>query len=245
MRHRILPAILVFVVLGLAGISRAAESPPRMITVTGTMVTQVAPDLIRWSVTLSETDVELGAAKARSDTGMKKLLGVVHELGVVPEDLQTGYLNVEREFDTKLSGSRVFKDWLVRRTITFKQRDLARFDEYFTRLIETADVEVSYGFENSKYHELRAETRLKAVNMAKQKAQAMCDALGVKLGTPVTIQEGAAGAPGITAPWFMENASNAVMQVPGVESTPDGSQGTFAAGQIEIRESVNVTFGIE
>ena len=51
--------------------------------------------------------------------------------------------------------------------MTLRQRDLARFDDIYSRLIATADIEASYGLESSAYHKARADTRLEAVRAAK------------------------------------------------------------------------------
>lgn len=246
-------ATRILFVLGVTACSIAfadTAAPPRTVSVSGTMVTRVAPDLINWSLTQSEHDVNLAAAKERSDGKMKALLTTIKELGVAPEDTQTGALRIERTYANSLAGNSVFKDWLVQRSITIKQRDTARFDEYFAKLISAADVELSYTFENSKYHELREETRLKAVNLAREKAQAMCERLGVHCGAPMSISE--APAPlfmPASGPWGATNAmggaSNGSIGLTSPSGTPDGVSETFASGQIEIRESVNITFAIE
>ncbi len=222
--------------------------PPRTVSVSGSMATQVAPDIVRWSLTQSENDVNLAAAKERSDMKMKALLCVVRELGVAPEDTQTGALRVERTYVDTPRRDHEFKDWLVQRTISLKQRDIARFDEYFAKLLGASELEVSYSFESSKYHELRADTRLKAVKLAREKAEAMCAALGVRCGAPMTITESSPQhyMPSST-PWHHANALSSASNGSVAVSfgPPDNAAGTFASGQIEIQETVSITFKIE
>ena len=43
--------------------------------------------------------------------------------------------------------------------VTLRQHDTTRFDEVLARLVEAADIEVSYQLESSEYHKLRAQRR--------------------------------------------------------------------------------------
>jgi uncharacterized protein YggE len=104
--------------------------------------------------------------------------------------------------------------------------------------VAAADVEVSYQLESSEYHALRAKTRLEAVKAAREKAAAMTELLGAKLGRVLRVAE-----PQETwSPYSF--ASNAAFATPR-QAEPDEAPGTFAPGSIEIRVSIEVIFEIE
>ena len=131
----------------------------------------------------------IAAIKKTNDTKVKTILDTIKQLNVAAEDMQTSHLNAQREFEESAPGKSVFKGWSLSRTIVFKQRDLGRFDDFFEKLFSAGDVEASYTFESSKYHEQRDQARLEAIRAAKKKAEAMCGELGVKLGGVKTVNE--------------------------------------------------------
>jgi uncharacterized protein YggE len=222
------------------------------ISVTGTMVTQVPPDIVVWSINLTSRGATLKEAKAASDLSMSRALDATKELSVAPADIQTSQLNAYREGGRDFWGNPVNKGWSVCRSITVKQRDLARFDELFTKLVDAADVEVNFRFESSKYHELRRETRIRAAEAAKEKAEAMVKALGAALGPPISVEEGvspvAMPGHGAFGPQIIDPKSNGAITFdwPAADPAGDGAAtGTLAPGMTEIRETVSVTFKIQ
>jgi len=214
--------------------------PRRTISVSGTAVARTVPDLVVWHVTTSDFDKNLLRAKESSDNKLKAILALREELGVNPEDMETGHLRIEREYHRDEHGNRTeFKHFAVTRSITIRQRDLKRFDEFLSKLVSSAEMEVSLGFESSRLHELRAETRLRALRIAREKAQAMAEELGDKLGMVLTVEEYRPSAAG--RDWV----SNVAYFDPESRLPADVSSGTFAPGAIEVRVTVYATFAIE
>lgn len=211
------------------------------ISVTGTAVTRVAPDIVSWSITIWDQG-QLADAKARNEEKTQAVLGVIRALGVAPEDVQTSYLAVEQQYNEDMLPRRISIGWVVSRTVTCKQRDIARFDEFIDKLLAMADVDVRYALETSHYLDLRKETRLNALRLAKEKAEAMCAAVGATLGAVTSIQEQQpqplwSGRP---------NIGNAIFTEPSPMQAQDtiADKTTMAPGLIEISESVNLSFAI-
>lgn len=233
--------LALVLVLGSAAAALAAdqEPPARTVSVAGTAVTKTVPDVVVWHITTNDFDKDLLRAKANSDVKLKAVLGLKDELGVKTEDLQTGHLNIRREYHRDGHGHRTeFKHFAVTRNVTIKQRDVKRFDEYLSRLVSSAEMEIRFNFESSRNHELRAETRLKALRIAREKAQAMTKELDAKLGKVLTIAEHQPNQS--RRSW----ASNVAFTDSG-DVPVDVSSGTFAPGSIEVRITVHVTFEIE
>lgn len=209
----------------------------RSISVTGTVVTTTAPDVIVWSLHLAHTDKTMKAAKHENDEHVKRVLALRDELGIGKGDLETGYLNIEREYERDKHGYRgAFKHFSVRRSITIRQRDLKRFDEYLDRLVNSAEMEVSFSYEATGIHQVREQTRLRAIGAARQKAVAMAKAAGAKLGNVLMIREHPPTSSGGMA---LSNASAINVSSP---PTPDAGSETFVPGALQVRITVYATF---
>lgn len=229
----------------LAGIAMGAETQPpqRLISVAGTAVTRTVPDNVLWRISTLDTNQDHVRAKESSDKKLKAILAMRQELGIKPEDVQTGQLSIRREYNYDDRGNRVsFKHYAVSREVTMRQRDLTRFDEFLTKLVSNAEIEVSFSLESSRAPGIRMETRLNALKIARDKAEAMTKELGAKLGRVMTIEEYRPNAP----PMFQQIANNSINFERGAAPPPtDNINGTLAPGAIEISISVFATFEIE
>ena len=234
---------LLFVGLLASGMAHAGDNEklsPRHISVTGTTVARAQPDTVVWSVTVRRTNRDLAKAQADCDAGIKQVLALRGQLKIKPQDAQTGYLSVQKVYDRDQAGNQTsFRHFEVVRTVTLRQQDTTRFDDILAQLVGTEDVEVSYHLESSDYHKLRAQTRLEAVKAAREKAQAMTELLGAKLGRPLRIAE-----PQESWGSTYSGISNTAFAAPR-QAEPDEAPGTFSPGSIEVRVSIEVDFEIE
>ncbi|HEX5104550.1 MAG TPA: SIMPL domain-containing protein [Pirellulaceae bacterium] len=233
-----------FLVVGclLTSAVAVAEDPklsPRHVSVTGTAIARVQPDTVVWNVTIRRTDQDLATAQKACDEGVRKVLALRNELKLKSEDVQTGYLSVEKVYDRDRAGNITsFRHFEVVRTVTLRQHDTTQFDDVLARLVGAADIEVSHHLESSEYHKLRAQTRLEAVKAAREKAAAMTELLGAKLGRVLRIAE---PRENWSSPGF---ASNMAFSAPR-QAEPDEAPGTFAPGAIEVRVSIETDFEVE
>ncbi len=217
------------------GAAVAAEEPIRQISVSGTVEAKTAPDRIVWHIALRDTDKNLQAAKRRNDERAKAVLALREKLQLEAGDLETGQVSVYREYEQTQRGERGnFKHFVVSRNVTIRERDLKRFDQFLDTLLSSSDMEVDFQMECSRVQEVRSQTRLKALQVAKEKAAAMAGELGAKLGPVLKIEEHSP-----REPWQspMSNASF-------TQSTlaPDQGSETFVPGALSVRVTVYVTF---
>ena len=213
---------------------------PRHVAVTGTSVARVQPDTVVWQVNIRRANKELAKAQAECDEGVKKVLALRTELKLKPEDVQTGYLSVQKIYDRDAAGNQTsFRHFQVDRSITLRQRDTSRFDAILAQLVAASDVEVTYSLESSEYHAIRTKTRLEAVQAAKKKATEMTELLGGKVGRALRIAE---PQESFGSPYL--GFSNSAFTAPR-QAEPDAAPGTFAPGAIEIKVSIEVAFEIE
>ena len=123
------------------------------------------------------------AANRSNDQKVKTILGLRKNLGIQEGDLETGEVSIYREYERDQHGNQgAFKHFAVSRAITIRQHDFARFDEFLEKFVARATPEFKVEFQSTRMQELRAETRLKALQIAKDKAAAMAKVLGAQLG---------------------------------------------------------------
>ena len=207
----------------------------RTIQVSGTVETATAPDQVLWTITLSDFDKDLPRAKAANDEKVKSVVALRRQFGIEEGDLVTGHLAIAREYEHNQHGCQGnFKHFQVSRTVTIRQRDLRRFDELLDALVASAEMEVSFSFESSHIHAVRAETRLKALEAAKSKAEAMAAVVGARVGRAISIREHAENAP-----WGAFASNLAVVH----DALPaDVATERFVPGAITVRLTVYATF---
>lgn len=227
----------VALMCGCAAVSER-NAAPRTISVAGTVETKTAPDHVVWRISLRDVDKDLRQAKARNDAKAKSVVALRKTLGIGEGDLETGHISIRREYERTQHGHRGdFKHFVVTRSVTIRQRELKRFDEFLDALVSSADMEVSFRFESSCMRDVRAETRLEALRMAREKARAMAEAAGATLGRALTINEHAQDGR------WRGIGSNAAV----VHSTPsvDAASDRFVPGAISVRVTVYATFELE
>ena len=215
-----------------------AEPQERSIAVTGTAVVQVVPDYVAWNISIIDTDPTLLTAKQRNDERVAAAMELIKALGTKPVDVQTSNVSVYKEYNHDEQGRQTtFKDYAVNRSISVQQRELNRFDEFFNALVEKTGADVNFSWQSSRATDLRKEARKRAVQLAKEKAEAMLAELGAQTGPVLSVEEEGPRNYAAVA------QSNGFFEGSGPAPT-DEISGTFAPGAIDIRVSVSVKFGI-
>ena len=221
-------------------VSADEDELTRSISVTGTVETKIAPDRIVWDIDLTDTDKIMTEAKARSDEKVRAVVALREKLGVAEGDLETGRVRIRREYERDQHGNRnAFKHFVVSRSVKIRQRDLKRFDEFLDTLVASAEMEVNFRYESSRMHEVRAETRLKALRAAQKKATDMADIVGAQLGPVLTINEHAQG--GRWQGGYISNNSYPTHSPPSVDLATE----TFVPGAITVKMTVYATFELK
>ncbi|NUM52864.1 MAG: SIMPL domain-containing protein [Candidatus Hydrogenedentes bacterium] len=232
MRKASLGLALVFIVA-----AAAPAETERSISVTGTAVIQVVPDFVAWNVSIVDTNAALLVAKHQNDGRISAAMELIKSLGTQPVDVQTSNVSIHKEYNHDEQGRQTtFKHYVVSRTISVKQRDVNRFDEFFDALVEETGADVNFNWQSSRIYDLRKDARTSAVQIAKQKAESMLSELGAKLGPVITVEEDSGRS-------LTSSISNVAYSAE-APKPDDEITGTFAPGAIDVRVSVNVKFGI-
>lgn len=226
---------LVIVLLSLAVVARAfaADLDTPHVAVFGTAVTQAKPDLLRWSVTVSNTGPELSAVSEAHTAQTAAVLRLLDRKSIKPEEIQTSGMQFSenREFQ---NNSWVKNGYIATTHVSFTLRDPGEYQATWTELARLPGVSVNgvtWDVENRIA--VQNQTRLEALQSAKSKADEMARALGTRVGTPLAIEEEP-----IEEPLAARGMVNAFI---GDRNTEAGSD-PIAPGQVSIRIRVRVVF---
>jgi uncharacterized protein YggE len=218
---------------------------PRVITVTGDAEVRVVPDEVILTLGVETWDKNLDKAKKQNDEIIGRVLALAVDHGVAPEHVQTDYVSIEPRYRNGYYEERDFIGYFVRKTIVITLRDLARFEGL---LADTLDAGVNYvqgiEFRTTELRKYRDEARALAINAAREKATALAEELGQKVGDPQTIREEHSGWWSPYSSWWRGMWGTAMTQnvIQEVDTPSLATGDSVAPGQINVNAQVSVTF---
>lgn len=134
------------------------------------------------------------------------------------------------------------KDFVVTQAINCNLRDITKITELTSKVIAAgANPTRGATLRTSELRKYRDEARIKAVRFAKEKATALANELGAKVGKPYTIVEGE--GPG----WWGQYNTNGGQGGSSNDAPPpvNEAQSTFAPGTISDSATISVSFVLE
>jgi uncharacterized protein YggE len=240
------------------------------INVSGSAEIKVVPDEVDLKVGVETRDENVLTAKDDNDQRVAAALDFLKSRGVKDKDVQTDFVTIEPVYDDN-SGSinpRTGLPWnaktgtttkpifyLVRKAIGIKLTDVADFDMVLAGLI-TNGVNTVQGveFRTTELRKYKDQARAEAIKAAKEKADAMASALGVKVGKPLDISvndwggwtEWSQGNWGYSGGFGGGGGGGGFQNVSQNAGGNPGENGpTFAVGEISVSANVSVTFLIQ
>jgi len=247
--YLLLPAVLALSIAA-APVAKAFDQSPPQINVSGSAEVKVAPDEVDLQMGVETRDVDLQVAQRKNNEQVAAALGFLKQQGIPEKDFQTGFISIEPAYDYNNSSvtARIHPlYYIVRKNIGLKLTNVVTFDAVLTGLLATGVNSVQgIDFRTSELRKYKDQARGMAIEAAKEKAEAMASALGVKIGKPYNINvndwsgwsgwsQNGFGFGGGGGGAFQNASQNAGGG--GGESGP-----TFAVGQISISATVSVSF---
>ncbi len=212
----------------------SAEESLDHVTVTGKATIQVTPDEMTWNIQIKNTEKKLEAAAETHATTVTQVLGYLKELAIPPQDIQTSGMQFGESWTYEVR-ERVKNGYFASTNISFKVSDLSKYKELWIGISKLPHVSLTgVSYDNTRRIEFRNETRIKALRAAKSKAESLAEALGSKIGRPLSIVE-TSESYGVTSNFM---TSNAMARAPNSASETTN----LALGQIPINAQVKVTF---
>lgn len=228
--------------------------PPPQISLSGSAEVRVAPDEIILNVAVETRAETLEPARLENDQKITACLAFLKGNKLKEKDYKTDYISIQPQYNTRdgMPSSYVKPvSYIVRKNLEVRLTDVASFQNVMTGLITNG---VNYvnnvDFRTTELRKHRDQARKMAIRAAKEKAEALTEELGAKLGKVNSINAYDNG--GIYAGSFRGGfngsynnyVQNSATIIPSGGAS-DNTVETFAVGMISVSASVNVSFLIE
>ena len=218
----------------------------RTITVSGEGKIIAKPDLARVSLSVVSTGATVQAVSDDNNQKMAAIAQEIKNLGIKAEDIQTSQYNLYPQYDYNTpiyyeGGVRTdapkILGYNLSQSLDVRIRDLNLIDQVLDKGTAAGANQVgALSFEIDDDGALKQDARDQAFKIAREKADKMAQAAGVKIGRVVTFSEGFGGPMPVYA-----NFSRDVM----AESSAGGVAPSVEVGSQELAINVSVTYEIE
>ena len=213
----------------------------RLISVTGEGTAQAIPDMatVRFGIVVRDEDPE-EARRINAETA-KEAMNAIRNLDIDESklSLQTLRLQPVREYDPETRRQKE-KGYEATRELVVVVEELDQLPTLISQLVQKGANRlngITYGLKDQ--NAAKDAALVEAVSRAKQKAELMSSALGVRVGEVMQIQEQSMNVP---QPLMMREAAPQVMLS---KSSAAPEPDAYAAGEIEVKATVRITFLLE
>jgi uncharacterized protein len=229
---------------------QASQTDPaveqRRISVTGSSQVLVIPDEVVLTLGVETADKQLANAQKANDEIVKRVFEVASEMQIDSKYVQTDYISIEPRYQDSYTDKN-FIGYFVRKNIVITLKDLTKFEELYTRVLE-AGVNYIHGvdFQTSELRKYRDQARALAIQAAQQKAVALAGELSQEVGDPLLIQENSDyWWSGYSSWWGSSGTGMYQNVVQNSGQAPVDTEGTLAPGQIAVTAHVTVEFALK
>lgn len=163
-------------------------APPKVVKTTGTAEIKVTPDRAIIQVGVERQSATAKAAKGAVDSVSRKLLAALKAQGVDEKDIQTAYLDLQ---PTSYYQKQVrINNFTATQSLSVIVRDLSKLDGVMDAVMSAGANRIDgIQYESSELRKYRDQARAEATKAAKEKADALAQALGNQVGKTYSIEE--------------------------------------------------------
>jgi len=190
--------VLVIFVLGIAFINTSqapsvnafSNNADFSITVTGTGIVSVRPDIATINLNVETKNKNLEIAQSQNAGIMKRLIDVLKQQDITEDDISTVWFNIYPEYDYNSGFEQRFSGHRVSNQLCIKIRDIASVDKIINLSTAAGATTVSgiqFGVENNS--EAYNEALVKAIESAKQKAAVLSSVTDLNELRVVSVKE--------------------------------------------------------
>lgn len=248
-RRMVMAAIAVLALLALVAWTEQPDCAPetRTVRARGEAEVRVVPDEVMLTLGVLTWNKVLDVARDENDAIVRRLLAETGNMGIPAEHVQTDYLSVEPRYRDDYYEKRDFVGFFVYKAVAIRLRDLAKFEELLSRALDAGvNYVLGVDFRTTELRKYRDEARALAVKAAQEKAGALAAGLGQTLGKPLAVEEEQSGWWSGYGSWWGRRWGGAMSQNVVQEFAGEalGVDSAVAPGQISVRASVAVSFGL-
>ena len=229
--------LMVASMLAAASMATAAETPLRLVSVTGSGEVKAQPDMAYVTLGVEARRPTLAEARAEVNATVERLLALTRELRIEPKFVDSTRLQVQPDYrwDEK-SSSQVLLGYVVSRQVDVELHDLDRLGTLLERSVSAGVNQVGGArLDSSRRKELERAALTQAVDDARLNADALARAAGAKLG-PVQSLSTTGTMP---VPRYAERAMS-------VAAAPmaDAAEKSYQSSEMKFTASVSAQFAL-
>ncbi len=209
-------------------------APQRNVTVSGRGMVSAKPDLAMASLGVETFGQTVGEAVKQNGDKMAAVMAKLGELGIADKDIQTSNFNIN--FERQGSDPNVGQ-YRVSNMVQIKIRDLDKAGSILDAAVQAGVNQVwGVNFTIEDQAALEGQARVKAVEDARKRADALAKLGKVQLGQVLAVSEGGAVVPLPAARFGMGGGGGASADVAVVSVSP---------GEVQVTYQVQVTYAIQ
>ena len=211
--------------------------PGPRLYLTGKATLEAAPDFASVSIGVGAKAATTASALDQTSEAAARIIAAAKSLGIAPRDLQTGYVSLQPAFrDVRGPNGRSEQlpdGYQASNSVNIRVRDLGRLGEFLRVVVDGGANRIGgMDFELSDPGKLQRAATAAAVKDAREQAEIIAEAAGVKLGRIEEIRYGAAAIPVSPRNYRMRAAAAPSPPVP------------VEAGSLDVSSEVQVVFAI-
>lgn len=188
------PSLFLLFAVGCgAGAHRSIVMPEdaQGIRVSGRGKARATPDLAIVDIGVEARRPTVAQARELAAGAQQRMLEALTAAGIEERDIRTTQLTIQPDYEYSQTGRRLL-GYVVTNTVEARIHDLARIQEAIDTAVRAGgDLARLNGirFELSNPERVEQEARAQAIERARAEAQQIADALGVRLGEPLAVDE--------------------------------------------------------
>ena len=215
----------------------SCDKNSKFISVTGTGSITFVPNLVKFSLTVRQTDPVLANSVSKTKNEVVKILDICAKFGVKEEDIKSSWISTNQEFHWQ-TDKKVFDGYASNQTTDIIFRDLDKLEEFTSQLMMLDIANMNrMEFDHSDRTGFESEANLVALDNAKEAAAKMAERMGVKLGDVLYISDS-----GVDYSGYRE-FSNAPMMY--AKAAADAGGVVASPGILSVTRNVLVKFAIK
>ena len=167
----------------------SCDKNSKFISVNGTGSVTFVPNLVKFSVTVRQTDPILANSVAKTKDAVMKMLDICSKFGIKEEDIKSSWISTSQEYHWQ-SDKKVFDGYASNQSTDIIFRDLDKLEEFTAQLMKLDIASMNrMEFDHSNRTGFESEACLVALDNAKEAAAKMAQRMGVKLGDVLYISD--------------------------------------------------------
>lgn len=170
----------------------AANANSQPFTVQGSASVTQKPDSATISFTVSKTAAALSDAQNQANTFTNTIVADVKKIGIGEKDIKTSNYNSSPDYTMPMRGGQTITGYTVSESVTITLTNITKANSVIDTITKDGAENISgpnLAFLQSTQDALTQKARLQAIADAKNKAQALASAAGIRLGRVINIQE--------------------------------------------------------